>query len=59
MKNFCTDLRRDHATEIIDYEKKEMIPVTKKEEKIYNKQKFCYICKKDLVPMIAKQNTLK
>ena len=32
MKNFCLDLR-EHATKIINYEKKEMIPLTKKEEK--------------------------
>ena len=29
MKNFCLDLRK-HATKIINYEKKEMIPLTKK-----------------------------
>ena len=29
MKNFCLDLRV-HATKIINYEKKEMIPLTKK-----------------------------
>ena len=29
MKNFCLDLR-EHATKIINYEKKEMIPLTKK-----------------------------
>ena len=45
MKNFCLDLR-EHATDIINYEKKEMIPLTKKEGKKYNKQKVCYICKK-------------
>ena len=45
MKNFCLDLK-EHATKIIDYEKKELIPLTKKEEKIDNKQKVCYICKK-------------
>ena len=28
MKNFCLDLRK-HATKIINYEKKEMMPVTK------------------------------
>ena len=28
MKNFCLDLR-EHATKIISYEKKEMIPWTK------------------------------
>ena len=40
MKNFCRDLR-EHATKIINYEKKEMIPLTKKEEKKHNKQKVC------------------
>ena len=46
MKNFCLDLR-EHATKIINYEMKEMIPLTKKEEKKYSKQKFCHICKKE------------
>ena len=45
MKNFCLDLR-EHATKIINYEKKKMIPLTKKEEKKYNKQEVCHICKK-------------
>ena len=47
MKKFCEDLR-EHATKIINYEKKEMIPLTKKEEKKHNKQKVCYICRKEL-----------
>ena len=29
VKNFCLDLR-EHATKIVNYEKKEMIPLTKK-----------------------------
>ena len=45
MKNVCLDLR-EHATKIINYEKKEMIPLTKKEEKKHNKQKVYHICKK-------------
>ena len=45
MKNFCLDLR-EHATKITNYEKKEMIPLTRKEEKKHNKQEVCYICKK-------------
>ena len=45
MKNFYLNLR-EHATKIINYEKKEMIPLTKKEEKKHNKQKVCYIYKK-------------
>ena len=45
MKRFCKDLR-EHATKIINCEKKDMIPLTKKEEENYNNQKICYICKK-------------
>ena len=45
MKKFCKDLR-EYATKIINYEKKDMIPLTKKEEKHYNKQEVCCICKK-------------
>ena len=46
MKNFCRGLR-EHATKIINYEKKDMIPLTKKEEENNNNQKVCYICKKE------------
>ena len=47
IKNFFIDLR-EHATKIIDFEKKEMIPLTKKEEKMHNEQKGCHICKKKI-----------
>ena len=46
MKKFCKDLRK-HATKIINYEKKKMIPLTIKEEIDHNKQKICNICKKE------------
>ena len=46
MKKFCKDLR-EHATKIINYEKKKMIPLTIKEEIDYNRQRICYICKKE------------
>ena len=46
MTNFCKDLR-EHATKIINYDKRDMIPLTKKEEANYNNQKVCYICKKE------------
>ena len=46
MKRFCKDLK-DHATKIIDFKKKTMIPLTKEEEDDYNKENTCYICKKD------------
>ena len=47
MKSFCLDLR-EHATKIINHEKKEMIPLTKKEGKKHNKQEVCHICKEKI-----------
>ena len=46
MKNFCKNLK-EHAIKVINYEKKKMIPLTTKEEIYHNKQKICYICKKE------------
>ena len=46
MERFGKDLR-EHAMKTIDYEKKEMISLTDKENKSYEKQKVCYICKKE------------
>ena len=46
MKRFCKDLK-DHATKIIDFKKKTMIPLTKEEEDNYNKENTSYICKKN------------
>ena len=46
MKKFCLNLR-EFATKIINYEKKKMIPLTKKEEKKHNKENVCHICKKE------------
>ena len=45
MKNLCIDLR-EHTTKIINYEKKEMIPLKKEEKESLGKWKVCYICKK-------------
>ena len=45
MKKFCKNLRK-HATKIISYKKKKMMPLTVKEEIDHNKQNICYICKK-------------
>ena len=45
MKNFCLDLR-EHATKIINYEKKEMIPLTKKKRKCIISKKFAIYVKK-------------
>ena len=46
MEKFCKGLR-EHTTKIINYEKKDMIPLTKKEEKHHNEQEVCYISKKE------------
>ena len=46
MEMFCEDLR-NLAMKIINYEKKEMIPLTNDENKSYEKDKVCYICKKE------------
>ena len=46
MNKFCKDLR-EHVTKIINYEKKKMIPLATKEETYHNRQKICYICKKE------------
>ena len=53
IRKFCKDLRK-HATKIINYEKKKMIPLTIKEEIHHNKQKICYICKKEFDKKIIK-----
>ena len=46
MKKFCLDLR-EHVTKVINYEKKEMTPLTKKEGKNHNKQKVCHMFRKE------------
>ena len=46
MKMFCKDLK-EQAMKIINYEKKEMIPLTDKEKESYENQKICHICEKE------------
>ena len=46
MEKFCKDLR-EHSTKIINYEKKKIVPLTTKEKIYHNKQKLCYIHKKE------------
>ena len=46
MKKFPKDLR-EHVSKIINYEKKKMIPLTSEEKIYHNKQRICYICKKE------------
>ena len=58
MKKFCKDLR-EHVTKTINYEKKKMIPLAKKEEKHHNKQKVCHICRKEFNTDDSDKNTIK
>ena len=45
MERFSKDLK-EHATKIINYEKRNTIPLTYDRNKSYKKQKVCNICKK-------------
>ena len=45
MERFCKDLKK-HSIKMINYEKK-VIPLNDEENKSYEKQKVCYICKKE------------
>ena len=44
IEKFCKDVK-ELAIEIINYEEKEMIPLTDKEIKFYEEQKACHTCK--------------
>ena len=59
MEKFCKDLR-EHATKIINYEKKDMIPLTKKKKRntIISK-KFITYAKKNLIQIISIKSTIK
>ena len=45
LKRFCTSLR-ENATKLINFEKKKMLPLTKKELKLHQDATDCYICGK-------------
>ena len=42
-----------------EYEKKEMIPLTKKEEKKHNKEDVCHICKKGFSTDDSNKNIIR
>ena len=58
MERFCKDLR-DHAMKMINYEKKEMISLTDEENKSYEKQKVCHICKEEFCTDKNDKNAFK
>ena len=58
MEMFYEDLR-NLAMKIINYEKKEMIPLTNDENKSYEKQKQFHICKKEFCTNKNDENEFK
>ena len=55
MERFRKDLKK-HGTKRISYEKREIIPLTQKENKSYKKQKIVTYANKDLVLMMTVKN---
>ena len=45
VKMLCKKLK-DHVLKILNYEKKEMIPLSEEENKSYEDQEVCHICKR-------------
>ena len=58
IKKFSKDLR-EHSTKIINYEKKKMISLIKKEEIYHNRQKIYYICKREFDDNDKKQQKVR
>ena len=56
MKKFCTSLRQ-HSKNIINFEKKEMLPLTKEELKSHQDAKVWYICGKRTLKKLSKSIT--
>ena len=52
-KKFCTSLR-EHTKNIIDFEKKKMLPLTKEKLKSHQDAKVCYICGKRILKQLSK-----
>ena len=58
MKDFCSSLKK-HATNIINFDKKKMLPLTKKELKLHQDATACYICGKTFLKKFAKDKNYK
>ena len=48
IEKFCNDLK-ELGTKMINFKKKELIPLINKEIKSYEKQSICYICEKKVL----------
>ena len=53
MEKFCEYLR-EHTKNIIDFEKKKMLLLTKEELKSHQDAKVCYICRKRILKKLSK-----
>ena len=53
MIKFCDSLK-EHTKNIILFQKKTMLPLTKEELKSYQEAKVCYICGKGIIEKFAK-----
>ena len=52
MKKLCTS-SREHAKNIIDFAKKQMLPLTEEELKTHQDAKACYICRKKILKKVC------
>ena len=55
IKRFCSDMK-EFETKMINYEEKEMIPLTDNENRSYEEQKSCHICQKEFCYNTKKRN---
>ena len=55
---FCGDLK-ELGTKTVNYEEKEMIPLTDKKNKFYEEQEKCHICQKEFCYDKMKKRNLK
>ena len=58
MKKFCESLR-EHAKNIIDFEKKKMLPLTKNKLKPHRDAKVCHICGKIFTKKLVKDENYR
>ena len=58
MERFCKDLR-EQAMKIIEYDKKEMVPLTDEKNESCENQKVCSICKKEFSTNENEKNVFK
>ena len=48
---------KEHATNILNFEKKKMSPLTKEELKLHQDTRNCYICGKRILKKLAKSKS--